>query len=544
MSSRGWQKYLFAAALGFAGTQTAAALAQATIPPPPVLGDTTNTTDTAGSTSQTGMEAMTRGPVHEAFAQPVNTGGTQPFIVPKKPPGAIDEIPPDAKPADESAVWIGGYWSWSDDRKDFLWVSGVWRVPPVGSQWVAGYWSPATAGYQWNPGFWSPAASQAVEYYPQPPASLEQGPSSDPPSSDYFWTPGCWRWRAGRFVWQAGFWAMAQPGWVWMPASYCFSPRGWIFCDGYWDYPLDRRGLAFAPIWFSDRSYLGRNFTFAPTVAIDPGILSFYLFVRPDYCHYYFGDYFAADYDALGIYPWCGMHRYRNYRYDPLFAYDRWYFGTRDPQWANNLLAWHSFYRAHPHERPPHDLAGQTKLLAHAGDRADRKFLSIGEPLASWRNNPNAPLKLVNLSAGDKTRFQDMTRATREFQVQRLHLETGGKTLGTAAGATALKAPLKLSLPKVAGALPQYSGSAANLGLLPHGSQGFQQGGIQHEVLKPIIPGNKYEGQAEGTHETYKPVIPHHLELPQQQFLEKTVPHQENAPMPLLRGGNEGGRHR
>ena len=45
-----------------------------------------------------------------------------------------------------------------------------------------------------------------------------------------------------------GFWLAYQPNWVYSPARYYWTPSGYLFCDGYWDYPLQNRGLLFAPI--------------------------------------------------------------------------------------------------------------------------------------------------------------------------------------------------------------------------------------------------------------------------------------------------------
>src|SRR5262245_26496502 len=65
-----------------------------------------------------GVEVLARGPVHEAFA----TFAAEPVAakpVPKKPPQALDEMPPDEKP-DGDVLWIPGYWHYDDERKDFL----------------------------------------------------------------------------------------------------------------------------------------------------------------------------------------------------------------------------------------------------------------------------------------------------------------------------------------------------------------------------------------------------------------------------------------
>src|SRR5947208_312184 len=88
-----------------------------------------------------GIEVMARGPVHEAFATPTSEPVATP-VLPKAAPKPLEEMPPDQKP-DGDVIWVPGYWAWDDDRKDFLWVSGIWRTPPPGKQWVAGYWRDA-----------------------------------------------------------------------------------------------------------------------------------------------------------------------------------------------------------------------------------------------------------------------------------------------------------------------------------------------------------------------------------------------------------------
>jgi hypothetical protein len=103
--------------------------------------------------AQQGIEVLTRGPVHEAFAEPVESRPQPSITVPKQPPEPIQEVPPDQKPEGEDVVWIPGYWSRDDTNKDFIWVSGFWRVPPpgqpgypaTGKRWKeAGSGSPAT----------------------------------------------------------------------------------------------------------------------------------------------------------------------------------------------------------------------------------------------------------------------------------------------------------------------------------------------------------------------------------------------------------------
>src|SRR5258708_5730929 len=102
-----------------------------------------------------GVEVQARGPVHEAFAQPVNRQPEPGPVVPKQPPEPIEEVPPDEKPEGDNVQWIPGYWAWDDEQTNFLWVSGFWRVPPPGRTWVSGHWQEVDTGWQWTNGFWA-----------------------------------------------------------------------------------------------------------------------------------------------------------------------------------------------------------------------------------------------------------------------------------------------------------------------------------------------------------------------------------------------------
>jgi hypothetical protein len=85
-----------------------------------------------------GLEILTRGPVHEAFAEPVVLDPRPTATVTRAPPAKIVEIVPRRRPGAE-AVWIPGYWAWDDAHGEHLWVSGVWRLPPPQRRWVSGY---------------------------------------------------------------------------------------------------------------------------------------------------------------------------------------------------------------------------------------------------------------------------------------------------------------------------------------------------------------------------------------------------------------------
>src|SRR5688572_22668104 len=142
-----------------------------------------------------GVEVLTRGPVHEAFAGTVTFNPEPGIVAPKAPPAAIEELPPEQRAEGTNVAWIPGYWAWDDERNDFLWVSGIWRALPPGRQWVPGYWGQTGQVAQWTSGYWADANATEIQYLPEPPASVEEGPSVAAPSPDQHWLPGCWVWQ-------------------------------------------------------------------------------------------------------------------------------------------------------------------------------------------------------------------------------------------------------------------------------------------------------------------------------------------------------------
>jgi hypothetical protein len=299
------------------------------------------------------IAVQTRGPVHEAFAQPANVNPQPGATVPKNPPDPISEEPPDQEPDAAGVQWIPGYWAWDVDRKDFLWVSGSWRVPPPNRKWVPGAWTHVDGGWQWVPGFWAADSQQEVTYQDAPPASLEDGPSVPATDDDSTYVPGNWIYRDSRYVWRPGYWLAAQPGYVWSPAHYCYTPSGYIYVDGYWDYPLEDRGLLFAPVIFNRPLWRTPGWYYTPDYCLYGANLFDCLFFRTDYCCYFFGDYFGPTYGRLGFRPWfSGGWR------DPLFGYYRW-FHHRDGNWERNLRRDFAARTRGDLERPPRTLADQ-----------------------------------------------------------------------------------------------------------------------------------------------------------------------------------------
>jgi WXXGXW repeat (2 copies) len=328
---------------------------------------------TASTFGADDIEVLARGPVHEAYATPSEREPKPSPVIAKEPPKAIEELPPDQKPAGDNVQWMPGYWSWDDDKKDFVWVSGFWRNAPEGRAWVPGSWAKTGDGWQWTGGFWSAAnAGQedkaSVDYLPQPPAPLDaDGPVLPQPSSTDVYVPGTWVYH-DRYLWQPGYWSGYQADRVWVAPFYRWTPAGYLFVDGYWDYPLESRGLLFAPAYIPPAVYADPAFVYTPSYVVQENCLFGSLFCRRGFGSYYFGDYFSPTYASLGFSAWCGnvgiSVGFGGSRwYDPLFNYYRCGYRS-DPFWGgggiNDLYA--GRYRG-DYVRPPTTLVQQNTLI-------------------------------------------------------------------------------------------------------------------------------------------------------------------------------------
>ena len=124
-----------------------------------------------------GLEILARGPVHEAYANPATSKPVPSPNLPAAPPKAIEEVPPDQKPPGENVQWIPGYWSWDEEKNDYIWVSGFWRQPPPGRRWIPGSWRQTDGAWQWVPGLWAAEQKNDMNYLPAPPDPLDSGPA-------------------------------------------------------------------------------------------------------------------------------------------------------------------------------------------------------------------------------------------------------------------------------------------------------------------------------------------------------------------------------
>jgi hypothetical protein len=389
--------------------------------PPPVAGEVE------------GIETLTHGPIHEAFAAPTNVDPTPGPLVAKQPPAAIEEEPPALKA--EGAVWIPGYWEWDDEMKDFIWVSGNWRVPPPGMRWVPTYWVEAEDGWRRVPGFWISADAGELEYRETPPESLEAGPSGPAPSEDHFWIPGTWNYHDTGFRWRTGYWSPYQANWVWCPARWVWTPAGCVYTAGFWDRRVPYRGWPFAPIRFRTALYLNPGFVYRPWCAIPTDNLFVHLWYRPQFHCYYFGDYYGPRY--TGWIPWyrLGWGDHRRH-YDPLVAWCRTHYRRQGIDYINRIDGWHRHFAAREDLRPPRTWREQVNLTGRAdGDVRDSQR-TLGADLRDLARRGDLPIQLTRLDDRQREALEQVNEQLRDLRSQRLQIESDAK------GRVAARVPL------------------------------------------------------------------------------------------------------
>jgi len=387
-------------------------------------------------------EELLRGPVHEAFAEQYNQEAVEGIVVDRAPPPLVPEIPPDVKPEGENIEWVSGYWFWDEDRRDFIWISGVWRQMPPGQRWVPGYWADLNGRHQWVGGTWVSTTVTEVGYIAQsPPESLELGPVGNAPTEQHFWIPGCWTWRDANYAWRPGYWSAGYTNWVWVPQRYLWTPRGYVFCNGYWDYPIASRGTLFAPFWFNRPVYNIAGFHYAPRLSLLVSGLQAHFWISPRYGHYYFGDYYASSYRGLGIYPWHSFHLRPTLQigghgligYDPLFAHTSRIYGNRGVNITQIINNQYNIYVDQSDRRPPRSYSEQigrrrsfpTYSRDQRGDDFWRRGDVLGESIQELATRD--PSHFTRISGDQVERYRNQASQIPQIASLRREAETRGR---------------------------------------------------------------------------------------------------------------------
>jgi hypothetical protein len=179
------------------------------------------------------------------------------------------------------------------------------------------------------------------------------------------WAPGTWIYvdATAQYQWQPGHWYAAQQNWVWVPGYYFWTPSGAIWVNGYWDYPHNNRGILYAPLYVNFQRITPRTFVYTPSVYIDIDFAWLNLWVKPNYHHYFYGDFYADRYAGYGFTPWYSWAQ-TSRRFDPIFSFNLW---TGGSAYLESVRGWHHYYRNTPQHRPRWTYNRQREHLAGLG---------------------------------------------------------------------------------------------------------------------------------------------------------------------------------
>ena len=276
------------------------------------------------------LELLTRGPLHEAFAQPVVFEPSQAPRAPEAVPAPLHEVLPAFKPQG-AVVWIAGYWAWNDVNDSWTWVTGTWRVPPAGKHWVSGYWTDSNDRRDWiavGVGLLDSGSGQQVDLRASPaegkaPAarsSIGPGRVLAARVLDFRKRSVCLARRIGD-----AHPARSIVGSVSVPLDsgrvrFCRQLLGLPVCS--------RRGWLFDPVGLTNSDSDTSKLSFGPSTLLNVDNVALELFARPKQSAYYFGDYFGASHVRHGIHAW---YRYAQTAYDPIYTYQSWQYGRQNP---------------------------------------------------------------------------------------------------------------------------------------------------------------------------------------------------------------------
>ena len=311
--------------------------------------------DDAPADAQPGVAVQSRGPIHEAFAQPTGTCRLSPApSFPSSRP-TPSRAPPDQKPDGDKCSGSPD-WSWDDETNDFIWVSGCWRVPPPGMRLGAGPLAGGARRLASGQRLLGPDGPRAI--LPPPPPTLDRARHNRRAEGTSIYTPDLdlpgMRLRVaagllGRLPARVGVGARLL----------CWTPSGCLFIEGYWDHPLDQRGFLFSPsfdpgcVGTASRGCGESGATRFPAggdvrLAREQSILLRRLTSRPPY-------------EKRGFVAWPYYHPVQR-AFDPSYAYYR-QLHAGDPKWEPPWRDIRPAPAERPSPRPPRTWTQQTQVV-------------------------------------------------------------------------------------------------------------------------------------------------------------------------------------
>jgi hypothetical protein len=314
-----------------------------------------------------------------------------------------------------------------------------------------------------------------------------------------FYVPGYWMWAGDRYVWRAGYYTRMRAGHVYVSSHYRWTPHGYVFVAGYWDYAIARRGVLYAPVVI-DTVVVGPRFVYTPYYAVTDTIVVDTIFVRPGFCHYYFGDYYGPRYASLGYE--CGFH-YSRRHYDAIVTYSRWEH-RHTPAWFDVHINLSVARHAGRAPVPPRTLVQQNNIT-RVRNVTNVTNINNGTINNNTTNNDTtnisnvsktqvlAPAKKVVAARGGKTVPIDavaraqVKESAKTFQKAALSERSKAELAPVGGGPPAKPRTASLNLPPNQGSTAKLSGTG-NRPKAP-GSQGLNDNPPKGLTKNPNVPG-------------------------------------------------------
>jgi hypothetical protein len=175
-------------------------------------------------------------------------------------------------------------------------------------------------------------------------------------------------------------------------------------------------------VYFPDRYYARPDFHYRPAVCIDLANLFDNFFCRPQYGHYYFGDYYDPGYARYGIYPWFERNRVHTW-YSPFCEYSAWRHEREQPHWLESVRRDFDDRRAHRELRPAHTFqALQTEVRRHP--ERDRDRLSFAKPLTSYATSSRGAFRFERVNDDVRQKTLEQGRDRHDLASQRARWES------------------------------------------------------------------------------------------------------------------------
>ena len=149
---------------------------------------------------------------------------------------------------------------------------------------------------------------------------------------------------------------------------------------------------------------------------IDLAALTSHLFVRPQYQHYYFGDYYAPNYQDAGFYSSYSYNSSR-FGYDPIYAHTRWQH-RQDSGWEQGVAADFMNRRNHEDARPPRTFAAQ-RALGASGVNAG----VVAQPLNQLTKSQDTPQRFQPVDQVERQKLAQHAQEVQRFREERQRQE-------------------------------------------------------------------------------------------------------------------------